>query len=152
MMHKARDHNGYGLDGIVDRRDLQVTAVSEDAPGWMIGTRTLSGPLWTKKNPVRRCPFVHIDGKNLKIQARTYAQGPGLSCIEQMHDRSTPPTPARVIRAPRYDDMENKAERCNLELGGCQARAPWYPRSEHVCQETFVPPKLRTLQSMSATH
>merc|ERR1719401_3386063 len=122
MMHKARDHNGYGEDGLVDARDIRITAVSGDTPDWFLGTRTLPGPLSTKKHPVRRCPFVQIEGKTVRIQAKTYAQGDGLSAVETTHDRQTPPTPVPIIRAPRHDDLENVATRCNLELGGCQSR------------------------------
>jgi len=144
-MHKARDHNGYGEDGLVDARDIQITAVSGDTPDWFLGTRTLAGPLSTKKHPVRRCPFVQIDGKTVRVQAKTYAQGDGMGAIESLHDRNTPPTPVPIIRAPRYDDMESKATRCNLELGGCQGRPEVLPSCGHVSYDTVEPPRMRRM-------
>jgi len=143
MMHKARDHNGYGDDGIVDARDVQITAVSGDAPDWFNGTRTLPGPRGTKKHPVRRCPFVQIEGKTVKVRARTYSLGDGLSTVERYHERPSPPTPAPGLRARRHDDGENKAKRCNLELGGCQTRPDPLPASGHVSYDSFQPPRMR---------
>merc|ERR550525_881988 len=37
MARKARDHTGYGDNGIVSSGDTQCSAVSEDAPHWFIG-------------------------------------------------------------------------------------------------------------------
>mmetsp|Transcript_41785 Transcript_41785/g.120710 ORF Transcript_41785/g.120710 Transcript_41785/m.120710 type:complete len:307 (-) Transcript_41785:82-1002(-) len=145
VMFKARDHGGYGDDGLVDYRDVQVTAVSGDAPAWFTGTRTLPGPRSTKAVPVRRCPFVQIEGKNVKVQARTYKMGDAMCTLETFHDRSAPPTPVPVIRAPRHDDMENKAKRCNLEFGGCQTRPVVLPSSNHVTHEAFQPPRMRSM-------
>merc|ERR1740138_669124 len=53
-MRKARDHVGYGDDGVVNWGDVQVTAVSGDGPDWFVGTRTVPGPFNTKYVPVRR--------------------------------------------------------------------------------------------------
>lgn len=146
MMGKSRDHNGYGDDGLVDRRDVQITAVSGDTPDWMIGTRTLPGPFSTRKFPVRRCPFVEIDGKTVRVQAKSYTVGAGLSTTEHLHDRAAPPTPVPIIRAPRHDDWEHPGKKCNLEVGGgIQTRALALPRSQHVSYDTCEPPRMRQM-------
>jgi len=153
MIHKAKDHNGYGEDGQVDVRDIQPTAISGDSPPWFTGTRTFPGPKATKKNPVMRCPYVQIEGKEVKIQAKTYSLGEGLSAIEHLHDRTTPPTPTTFIRAPRHDDYENKATRRNFEGAGagCNVRKIELPRSTHVTYDVFEPPPMRRMRSAAAS-
>jgi len=152
MMHKAKDHNGYGEDGLVDIRDIQPTAVSGEGPHWFVGTRTCPGPKATKKNPVMRCPYVQIEGREVKIQAKSYTLGDGMSAVEHLHDRATPPTPPRFIRAPRHDDDENRATRRNFEggLGGCQVRRIELPRTNHVTYDVWEPPPMRKLRSSAA--
>jgi len=143
-MRKAKDHTGYGERGLVDTRQIQITAVSGDAPGWFNGTRTLPGPRGTKKHPVRRCPLVQLEGKAFTVRARTFELGEGLSTSEHYHDRHTPPTPVPVVRAGRYDDTENKATRNNLERG-CQPLPEVFPASRHMAHDSFQPPRMRTL-------
>jgi len=115
---KATDHNGYGADGRVDRADVQVTAVSGGAPAWFTGTRDLPGPRGTRQQPVRRCPHVSIEGRELRIRAKTYVLGEGMATLEVRHDRPTPPTPAG--RQGHGHRAGHPAERCHLEMGGCQ--------------------------------
>lgn len=146
MMHKAKDHNGYGEDGLVDVRDTQPTAVSGETPHWFVGTRTFPGPKATKKNPVMRCPYMQIEGKEVKVRAKTYTLGEGMSAIEHLHDRTTPPTPPSYIRAARHDDYENKAIRENFFLrGGCNVRRFELPRTTHVTYDVFEPPPMRRM-------
>lgn len=141
-MGKARDHIGYGTDGVVDGGDVQPTAVSADAPQWLIGTRTLAGPFSTKTVPVRRCPRIDIEGREMKVRARTYIQGEGLSAIEVLGDSSKPPTPAKV--KPRLNPAQiliNQAKLNNLIHGGCNARPEvnTFPRSAHITYESHKP-------------
>lgn len=115
---KATNHNGYGIDGRVDKSDIQITAVSGDAPGWFTGTRDLPGPYGTRKNPVRRHPQVTIEGREVKVRAKTYLIGNDMTTIEQRHDRPTPPTP---VQQNRYSyKTDHRGEQCHLEMGGCQ--------------------------------
>jgi len=135
-MQKARDHIGYGPDGRVTQEDIQITAVSGDNPDWFIGNRTVPGPLTTKKVPVRRCPESKIEGDIMKVRAKTYAQGEGLSTIETLHETSRPPTaPKAVPLIPPARAAEiNKATWNNLIHGGCETRV--FPASAHVTYET----------------
>ncbi|CAE8688856.1 unnamed protein product [Polarella glacialis] len=149
-MHKARNHIGYGDDGRVDKADIQSTAVSGDAPAWLVGTRTLPGPFGTKKYPVRRAPYVKIDGKEVRIRAKTYAMGPGLSTIETTHDGPHPPEVVRAKRTPnpvREAQEFNKAKIHNFKHGGVQTLATnhitVFPRSSHITYETHDPRRSR---------
>lgn len=141
-MQKARDHIGYGPDGRVTREDIQITAVSGDNPDWFIGNRTVPGPLTTKKVPVRRCPESKIEGDELRVRAKTYAQGEGLSTIETLHESSRPPTATKVMPLipPARAAEINKATWNNLIHGGCETRGVFhnnvFPASAHVTYET----------------
>lgn len=158
-MGKARNHIGYGDDGMVDRRDVQGTAVSGDGPTWFVGTRTLHGPRSTNTLPVRRCPFVDIveveGGKpQLKIRAKTYTQGFGMSQTEVLHDTPLPPPPKTPVRDPmhpmNWDPMlrDPIARRNNL-WGGCRSKTPFIPRSSHVTYESHEVPSMRTMKNMT---
>lgn len=129
-MFKARDHNGYGDDGMVTWGDVQNTCVSADAPSWLVGTRSVPGPLSTKKFPVRRCPLLSIDttGK-LRVRAKTYQQGPTLNTIETLHDSETPaPRKTEARKKPLLDAGELPARHCHFEPGlVCQTKYPDYP-------------------------
>lgn len=142
-MRKARDHIGYGDDGIVDRGDIQITAVSGDGPDWLVGTRTLPGPFGTKKYPVRRCPRKDIEGNEVKIRGKTYQQGPGLSTLETLHDTPKPRTPQVEPRAElpaKVATQLNKARFNNFAHGGVQTRGLYHNNvfapSDHVTYET----------------
>lgn len=126
MMRKARDHVGYGDDGVVNWGDIQVTAVSGDGPEWAVGPRTLPGPYATRKVPVRRCPVVEIDGQQMRIRAKTFERGESLSTVEHLHESQNPPTPARKEKAPAQT-QEHKARYCSLHMGGVQTKPPFIP-------------------------
>jgi len=158
-MGKARNHIGYGEDGVVDRRDVQGTAVSEDGPSWFLGTRTLPGPRYTNSVPVRRCPFVDIveveGGKpRLQIRAKTYTTGFGLSATETLHDAPHPPPRKTPVRDPMHpmswDPMmrDPLAKRSNL-WGGCRTKTPFIPDSKHVTYESHAVPAMRTMRNMT---
>lgn len=134
-MRKARDHIGYGADGIVGWGDTQGTAISGDGPSWFIGTKTVPGPLSTKTVPVRRCPHVHIEGQIVRARGKTYEQGGHLNCTTQMHETNA--VPERTRGKMRDDPMRtaNRAERHNLVHGGCQTRPEPLPCSRHVIKE-----------------
>lgn len=139
-MLKARDHNGYGDDGMVTLGDIQNTGVSGDTPDWLVGTRSLPGPFGTHKFPVRRCPLVSIEGRNLRVRAKTYKQGPCLNTIEILHDSEIPPTPLQVVRKRNPMDVtEHQARQNNIELGGCQTKKLVFPPSTLVTYETHDP-------------
>lgn len=146
-MRKARDHVGYGDDGVVNWGDVQCSAVSGDTPDWFVGSRTLPGPYGTRKHPVRRCPVVEIDGKQMRIRAKTYGHGPGLSVTETLHETQKPCTPmAKSIRDGRVPEKNRDAHvatRSNLEMGGCQTVHRPLPASLHKTQEAFNPQQLR---------
>eukprot|EP00413_Alexandrium_margalefii_P001971 CAMPEP_0204524834 /NCGR_PEP_ID=MMETSP0661-20131031/7583_1 /ASSEMBLY_ACC=CAM_ASM_000606 /TAXON_ID=109239 /ORGANISM="Alexandrium margalefi, Strain AMGDE01CS-322" /LENGTH=237 /DNA_ID=CAMNT_0051530601 /DNA_START=1 /DNA_END=714 /DNA_ORIENTATION=- len=118
-MFKARNHTGYGVDGMVDRRDVQSTAVSGDGPEWFVGTRTVTGPMSTKKYPVRRCPFVEIEGKELKVRPRTFKREDDLGCTATLHDRL--PTQGSDARLPKSGEHRaHRARQAHLRHGGCE--------------------------------
>lgn len=127
-MRKAQDHIGYGESGHVDINNVQITAVSGDTPEWYLGTRTLAGPLGTRKLPVRRCPHVEIDGKQVRVRAKTFTQGDSLNTIEQLHERHSPPTPVLKSKPVSYFYKENPCTRSNLKAGGCQVQPIFRPK------------------------
>jgi len=143
-MTKARDHNGYGDDGQVEKRDVQVTAVSGDGPQWFLGPKTAPGPFHTKYVPVKRCPMNWIDGKEMKIRGKSYKQGPCLNIIETLHDTPEPP---EVVRPPKVETWKTKltdpahhvARKNNLIYGGCQTRdhVSAFPQSRMRFEETY---------------
>jgi len=139
---KARDHVGYGDDGVVNLGDIQVTATSGDGPTWFLGPKTVPGPFSTTQVPVRRCPQLSMtsDGK-IVIQAKTYKQGPNLDVIETLHDGPHPPTPRRMVDRPQNWQEKIKANhparRNNLKHGGCQTVQTHMPTSRHKTTETY---------------
>lgn len=140
-MRKARDHVGYGDDGVVNWGDIQSSAVSGDVPDWFIGPRTQPGPMNTKYVPVRRCPVVKIQGKEMTIRAKSYEQGPCLDTLETLHPGPQPATPARKERAKSLATMmerEHEAKRCNFHSGGgMQVRERPFPTSGHRTYESY---------------
>jgi len=137
LMLKAKNHSGYGRDGRVNVGEVQGTAVSEDAPSWFIGSRTVPGPFSTKKHPIRRCPDVVIEGQGpLKLKSKTFRQGPGLEIIETLHNSSIPPAPTpRVVpntyqNRARRDELDVPARHSHL-YGGCVPRQVTFPRNGH---------------------
>lgn len=134
-MRKARDHIGYGDDGCVNWGDVQGTAISGDNPDWFVGTRTVPGPFSTKTVPVKRSPFVHIEGQNMRVRAKSYVQGPHLNTLETIHP--TNKVPEKPKRKAYINPMEavNKAKLCSLVHGGCQAKPEDLPLSRHVIKE-----------------
>eukprot|EP00929_Paragymnodinium_shiwhaense_P000529 TRINITY_DN100772_c0_g1_i1.p1 TRINITY_DN100772_c0_g1~~TRINITY_DN100772_c0_g1_i1.p1 ORF type:complete len:330 (-),score=59.07 TRINITY_DN100772_c0_g1_i1:257-1246(-) len=145
MMRKARDHNGYGDDGQVEKRDVQVTAVSGNGPTWFLGPKTVPGPFDTKSVPVRRCLMSFIDPKDGKLKnlAKSYKQGDCLNIVETLHDGPVPPTPHRNVektwKTKLADPINHPARRCNLVHGGCQTReiATHFPKSKMRYEETY---------------
>jgi len=147
-MRKARDHTGFGDDGMVSWGDVQGTAVSGDGPEWFVGTKTVIGPLSTKTVPVRRHPFVHIEGKNMRYRGKTYERGNHLTCHEEMHETNNAPILKRrqnraddgppdniIAECSRAMEAPNKAKYCSLIHGGCQTKPNPYPLSRHVIRE-----------------
>jgi len=135
-MRKARDHLGYGADGMVSTGDVQGTAVSGDNPDWFVGTRTVPGPFSTKTVPVKRCPFVHIEGKQVRVRAKSFNQGDYLDCNETMHDDHRVPPKAK--RKAFINPMEtvNRAKLCSLQSGGCVPKAGDITgMSQHITKE-----------------
>eukprot|EP00927_Polykrikos_kofoidii_P033816 TRINITY_DN28661_c0_g1_i1.p1 TRINITY_DN28661_c0_g1~~TRINITY_DN28661_c0_g1_i1.p1 ORF type:complete len:313 (+),score=35.20 TRINITY_DN28661_c0_g1_i1:134-1072(+) len=124
MLRKARDHVGYGSDGIVNPGDVQVTAVSHESPTWFLGTRTVPGPLDTKTVPVRRSPWVQIEGKDVKVRAKSYTRGEGLSVIETLHAGPRPEPQGKVAKpkAAAHSFFDHPAKKSNMIHGGCQIR------------------------------
>eukprot|EP00933_Yihiella_yeosuensis_P028778 TRINITY_DN22596_c0_g1_i1.p1 TRINITY_DN22596_c0_g1~~TRINITY_DN22596_c0_g1_i1.p1 ORF type:complete len:324 (-),score=55.10 TRINITY_DN22596_c0_g1_i1:70-1041(-) len=145
MMRKARDHIGYGDDGMVNWGDVQTTAISGDGPAWLVGPRTVPGPFSTKTVPVRRCPEVSIKGQDMRIRAKTYTQGEGLCSNEIIHDTPFPPTPEKVRKkipiVEQHQLKMNKAKWNNLDMGGCQTRdhVNTFPPTLHVTYESHHP-------------
>lgn len=130
-MRKARDHIGYGDDGMVNWGDIQTTAVSGDGPTWFVGARTVPGPFTTKTVPVKRCPFVHIEGQQMRTRGKTYEHGPNLSTVETLHPTNdVPAKPKRKVAEDMW--MFNRAKYCSLKHGGCQTKDNPYPLSNHV--------------------
>uniref|UniRef100_A0A7S1W383 Uncharacterized protein n=1 Tax=Alexandrium catenella TaxID=2925 RepID=A0A7S1W383_ALECA len=120
-MHKAKDHLGFGPNGVVDRRDGVTCAVSEDTPAWFVGTRTHAGPMSTKTVPVRRAPRLELQSGGLKVMSRTFQRGDDLSCTTTLHDRPTPPTPSQR-HSRSGDHTHHQARQAHLEFGGCQVK------------------------------
>jgi hypothetical protein len=135
-MRKARDHIGYGDDGMVNWGDIQTTAVSGDGPDWFVGSRTVPGPFTTKTVPVRRHPYVNIEGKDMLIRGKTFETGPYLDCIEKLHDYNRVPEPHKMTRpAMKVISDKNKAKYCSLIQGGVQTKANPMPMSNHIVKE-----------------
>mmetsp|Transcript_67864 Transcript_67864/g.106006 ORF Transcript_67864/g.106006 Transcript_67864/m.106006 type:complete len:300 (-) Transcript_67864:13-912(-) len=132
-MRKARNHIGYGDDGVVNWGDIQTGAVSGDGPDWFVGTRTVPGPFNTKSVPVRRHPFVHIDGKQMRARGKTFQQGNHLDCIETLHETNKVPMKPERPAMKVMDD--NKARYCSLMHGGCQTKHNPFPSSGHITSE-----------------
>lgn len=131
MMRKARDHVGYGDDGIVSSWDVQKAAVSGDSPAWFIGNRTIPGPRNTKSVPVRRCPVTSIEDNKMTVRAKTYELGGMLETIETVHPGATPVPPRTAAREPTLKDRmhrENPARMSNLYGGACVLARPNPPR------------------------
>lgn len=134
-MRKARDHIGYGDDGMVNWGDIQTTCVSGDGPDWFVGSKTVPGPFTTKTVPVRRHPFCHIEGQTMRIRGKTYEQGDYLTVREKLHEQNKVPEKVR-IKAPKHPmALDNKARMCSLVHGGCQTKPEAMPLSNHVCRE-----------------
>jgi len=81
---------------------------------------------------------VSIEGKDLKIRAKTYEQGPYLNIIETVHDGPVAATPAKGP-APPFNPAAaefNKATWSNLAHGGCNTRNLFhnnaFPPSKHM--------------------
>lgn len=133
-MRKSRNHIGYG-NGMIEWGDVQCTAVSGDGPDWFVGTKTNPGPFTTKTVPVRRCPHVHIEGKDMRIRGKTYDHPENLQIVETMHETNHPPDKPK--RKAKHDPMytANRARGCSLIHGGCQTKPDPMPLSRHVCRE-----------------
>jgi len=132
MIQKANDHSGYSgtcTKGV----DVQRTAISGDAPAWLVGVRMVPGPFGSKKHPVRRCPVVTIEGKQLCVRGKRYEQGACLDAIEHWSEQAIPPQrppgppPAAnlvELSRRRFGGLDISDPRAShLEHGGCQ-RAP----------------------------
>lgn len=135
VTRKSRDHLGYGQGGSVGHGDVQGTAVSGDGPEWFVGTKTVPGPFSTKTVPVRRCPFVHIEGQTMRARGREYHQGDNMDIAETMHE--TNKIPERPRMKEKKDPMRkfNSAKYCSLIHGGCQTKLNPMPLSRHVISE-----------------
>jgi len=149
-MNKARNHIGVGMTGILDSTNVSSTMVSGDSPAWFIGLRTTLGPFNCKAVPVRRCPKNYIEGKTLRVQARTYEQGNCLDIIEHLQESSRAATPER--RRPRISEPSWKKDfkgfqrdgRASsrpdrLQHGGCAIVAEPTMRSSRVTREIYDP-------------
>merc|ERR1719198_1923799 len=101
-MNKARNHIGAGINGTMDSSDVSSTMVSADSPDWFVGLRTLDGPFNCKAVPVRRCPKNYIEGKQLRVRARTYEQGENMDITEHLQETSRVPTPASRRKEPDW--------------------------------------------------
>jgi len=134
-MRKARNHIGYGDDGVVNWGDVQGTAVSGDNPNWFVGTRTVAGPFSTKSVPVRRCPWVNIDGKQMRVQAKSFTQGDHLDTVETLHDTHHVPKKPKKPAAANPMEGINRAKMSSLVHGGCQTKPEHMFMSRHVCKE-----------------
>lgn len=133
-MRKAQDHIGYG-NGPVGWGDIQGTAVSGDNPDWFVGTRTVPGPFSTKTVPVRRCPFVHIEGQNMRVRSKSYEQGQHLNTNETMHATHKVLEKQKPKKFINPLELVNRAKLCSLRHGGCQAQPENLPLSNHVSKE-----------------
>lgn len=138
-MRKARDHVGYGDDGVVNWGDVQCTAISADTPDWLVGPRTLPGPRGTRKCPVRRCPVVQIDGKTMRTRAKTFKQGHHLDTIETLHETQRPASSARHVPKKNPLAYENRCKINHLDHGGCQTKKEILPPSTFVTYDNFDP-------------
>jgi hypothetical protein len=140
-MRKARDHVGYGDDGIVNWGDVQTSAVSGDVPDWFVGPRTQVGPMNTKYVPVRRCPVVKIQGKEMTIRAKSYEQGAALDTVETLHPGPKPVRPAEVERPKTVAMMmerEHNAKKNNFHPGGgIQVKENAFPASALRTYESY---------------
>jgi len=147
-MNKARNHIGAGINGILGSNDVSSTMVSGDAPDWFIGLRTVDGPFNCKAVPVRRCPNNFIEGKTLRVRARSYEQGDCLDIIDRLQDSSRLPTPQG--RRPRISEPAWKQEFKGIQRngraigrpdtliqGGCQIPAEPTYLNKMVTRERF---------------
>jgi len=148
-MNKARNHIGAGMNGIMDSSDVSSTMVSGDSPDWFIGLRTVPGPFNCKAVPVRRCPKNYIEGKTLRVRARSYEQGACLDITEHLQDRSRLPSPdgprrprisepawKQEFRGPQVDGRAASLP-ATLVHGGCQIPAQRTYRCQTVTRERF---------------
>jgi len=149
-MNKARNHIGAGMTGIIGPGDVCSTMVSGDTPDWFIGLRTQLGPFNCKAVPVRRCPRNYIEGKTLRVQARTFEQGDCLDVTDHLQDVSRAPTPERLrprISEPLWrkefkgDQVDGRAASrpATLEYGGCCIRASPTMRCSMITRERYDP-------------
>jgi len=147
-MNKARNHIGAGQNGIIT--DTSSTMVSGDSPEWFTGIRTQLGPFNCKAVPVRRCPKNYIDGKTLRVQARTYEQGDCLDIIDHVQEGSRVQTPERrrprksephwrqEFKCPQTKDGRATSRPDTLEHGGCRFKAgPTVIPNTRVTRERF---------------
>lgn len=125
---KARDHIGYGEDGMVSWGDIQSTAVSQDGPTWFVGTRTVPGPFSTKTVPVRRCPLVHLDGQTVRARGKTYEHAGNLRTVETLHASNDVPIKTKKKAVQDF----NPAMYHSMINGGCQIKERPFPLSSHV--------------------
>lgn len=134
-MRKARDHIGYGDDGMVNWGDTQGTAISGDGPSWFLGTKTVPGPFSTKTVPVRRCPYVHIEGKDMRIRGKTFQQGDNMNILETIYATNAVPDKPKRQRPHQPMKQINFAEQTSLIHGGCQTKEKPMPLSRHIVRE-----------------
>jgi hypothetical protein len=147
-LKKAKDHIGAGNCGIMAREDVSSTMVSADSPDWFCGLRTVAGPFNCNAVPVRRCPKNYIDGKQLRVRARTYEQGGCMDITEHLQDTSRVPTPSVRVREPQWrkdfkgpQDAKGRATSrpATLVGGGCALPAQPLIRSSMVTRDRFEP-------------
>lgn len=146
ILNKSKNHMGYGVDGRVNPGEVQTTAVSGDAPQWMVGPRTFNGPFSTKTVPVRRCPDMELNPeRGLIYTHKTYHQGDCMDIAEVHRELDASGTPigngTRIALAPmsalpgkaysssppkrrHKPDWQVKAEHnpakgCHMLHGGC---------------------------------
>jgi hypothetical protein len=134
-MRKARDHTGYGIEGMPTHGDIQGTAVSGDGPDWFVGPKTVTGPFSTKTVPTRRCPVAQIDGQTMRLRGKTYEHPGNLQITETLHDGNKVPEKSRRARPAHPMDAFNKAKHCSLIHGGCQTKPEQMFLSRHVIRE-----------------
>lgn len=134
-MRKARDHLGYGESGSITWGDVQTTAVSGDGPDWFVGTKTVPGPFSTKTVPVRRSPWVQIEGQTMRARGKTYTQGENLDIHETVHETNKVPVKSRSKAPDGPMATFNKAKYCSLMHGGCRTKPDPMPPSRMVIKE-----------------